>query len=276
MNFLKHKKVGFIGTGKMGQALIKTFVESGTFPKTNIFVTNRSPKKQDKVVQAYEVQGLKNNEELVETCDIVFLCMKPQDLTEALHPISQLFTEGQTVISLAAGVSLETLQKILPDVKQIVRVMPNTPVRVRRGVVGYCLSDEARGSEELIRDLLSPLGFVVAAEEGDMFEALTVTCASGPGFIFELMMYWQDWLEEHGFQPDEARRMTIQTFLGTALLAEQAIHTDLSQLQDEVVSKKGVTYAGLESMRQEEIERLLRISFEKAAMRDRELGKVKS
>jgi pyrroline-5-carboxylate reductase len=274
MNFLKHRKVGFIGTGKMGQALVKTYVESGTFPKTNIFVTNRSERKQEKVVQAYEVTGLKNNEELVETCDIVFLCVKPQDLMEVLRPISMQMDESHLVISLAAGVSLATLQKAMPEVKNIVRVMPNTPIRVRKGVVGYTLSKDARDVEELIRDLLSPLGYVVAAEEGDMFEALTVTCASGPGFIFELMMYWQDWLEEHGFQPDEARRMTIQTFFGTAMLAEQAIHTDLSQLQEEVVSKKGVTYAGLESMRGEEIERLLRISFEKAAMRDRELGKT--
>ncbi|MEQ1876117.1 MAG: pyrroline-5-carboxylate reductase [Bdellovibrionia bacterium] len=274
MNLLKHKKVGFIGMGKMGQALVKTYVESGTFPKTGIFVTNRSAMKQEKVVQAYEVQSLKNNEELVEKCDIVFLCMKPQDMLEALHPISMLFNESQLVISLAAGITLDTLKKALPEAKQIVRIMPNTPVRVRKGVIGYCLSEDARDSEGTIRDLLSPLGFAVAADEGDMFEALTVTCGSGPGFIFELMMYWQDWIEEHGFQPDEARRMTVQTFLGTALIAEQAIHTDLSQLQDEVVSKKGVTYAGLESIRMEEIERLLRISFEKAVMRDKELGKT--
>jgi pyrroline-5-carboxylate reductase len=110
-------------------------------------------------------------------------------------------------------------------------------------------------------------------EDEDQFEAFTVSAASGTGFVYELMMYWQDWIEERGFEPEVARKMVVQTFLGAALLAEQSGNTPLEELQSKVTSKKGITAAGLQSMRELEIERALRYSFEKAALRNRELAK---
>jgi pyrroline-5-carboxylate reductase len=99
-----------------------------------------------------------------------------------------------------------------------------------------------------------------------------VACSSGTGFIFEMMLYWQEWLEEHGFDGEVARRMTTETFLGASLLATQSKES-IDELQARVTSKKGVTAAGLQSMRELEIERALRISFEKAAMRNKEIGR---
>ena len=87
------------------------------------------------------------------------------------------------------------------------------------------------------------------------------------------MMYWQDWIEERGFDPEVARKMTVETFLGASLLAAQANGTPLEDLQNKVTSKKGITAAGLQSMRELEIERTLRYSFEKAALRNQELAK---
>ncbi|MGE3975576.1 MAG: pyrroline-5-carboxylate reductase family protein [Bdellovibrionales bacterium] len=275
MNFLNKKKFGFMGTGKMGQALVKIFVESQKMPKEQVFVTNRSAKKPEKLAETFGISILKNNEELVETCDVIFLCIKPQDMIDALLPIANLFDEHHTVVSLAAGISLKTLKKTLPNVKNIVRIMPNTPSKVAKGVVGYCVASEAKEISESMGHLLEPLGFVVYADEGEQFEALTVACGSGTGFVFELMLYWQDWLEERGFDEEIARRMTIQTFLGASILAKQDPH-DILTLQEEVVSKKGVTAAGLDSMRELEIERLLRYSFEKAGLRDQEIGRSQS
>ena len=100
-----------------------------------------------------------------------------------------------------------------------------------------------------------------------------MSCGSGPGFIFEVMQYWQEWVEEHGFEPDVARKMVVQTFLGAAELAAKSADMPLHDLQARVVSKKGVTAAGLQSMRELEIERALRYSFEKAVLRDQELAR---
>ncbi len=87
------------------------------------------------------------------------------------------------------------------------------------------------------------------------------------------MLYWQEWIEGYGFDSELAKKMAVQTFLGAALQAEGSNGQSLETLQAKVVSKKGVTMAGLDSMRELDIERALRVSFEKAMLRDRELGK---
>jgi pyrroline-5-carboxylate reductase len=270
---IKNRKVGFIGTGNMGQALIKALVESGSVQPSNLYGTNRSFGKLKKVQDLYGLQPLQNNEELVDICDIVVLAVKPQDLTQVLEPIASSFHQGQLVISLAAGFSLHSLKKLLPNVIGLARAMPNTPANIRKAVVGYCLANGADAYQGAVEDFLAPLGLVVPVEEGDPFEALTVSCGSGTGFVFELMLYWQEWIEEHGIEPVMARKMVVQTFLGAAALAEQNKDIPIQELQDRVVSKKGVTAAGLQSMQELEIERALRYSFEKAVLRDREISR---
>jgi pyrroline-5-carboxylate reductase len=273
LNTLKHRKIGFIGAGNMGQAIIRALVESGTVLSENLFATNRSFGNLKKVEELYKVNPVQNNEELVDQCEIIFLAVKPQDLAPVLEPIASSFHDGHLVISLAAGFDLKTLQKLLPNVAGIARAMPNTAANIQKAVVGYCLADGAEIYQATVEELLSPLGLVVPCEEGELFEGLTVSCGSGTGFVFELMQYWQEWVEEHGFEPEIARRMVVQTFLGAAELADRSPEVPLAELQDRVVSKKGVTAAGLQSMRELELERGLRFSFEKAVIRDQEIAR---
>lgn len=273
---LGHRKIGFMGVGHMGQAMIKSLIDSQTVRPDQIFATNRSPGKLKKVQESYGVQPLPTNEELIDKCDLIILAVKPQDLTEALEPIASSFHEGHLVISIAAGFSLHSMKKLLPSVKGLVRAMPNAPSIIQRGVIGYCLANGAEAYEPVVQEILKPLGYVVPVQEGEPFEGLTVASASGTGFVYELMMYWQEWIEEHGIDSNTARRMVVETFLGAALMAERSPEVGLEDLQDRVVSKKGVTAAGLQSMRELEVERALRYSFEKAVIRDQELARGKS
>jgi len=270
---IKNRKIGFIGTGNMGQAIIKALVDSKSVEPGNLYATNRSFGKLKKVEELYGVKPLGTNEELVDTCEIIVLAVKPQDLAQVLEPIASSFDGGHLVISLAAGFSTDSLERLIPNAGGIARAMPNTPANIQRAVVGYCLAEKAGAYQATVEEFLNPLGLVVPAEEGDPFVALTVSCGSGTGFVFELMQYWQEWVEEHGFEPETARKMVVQTFLGAAELAAANESTSIQELQDRVVSKKGVTFAGLQSMRELEIERALRYSFEKAALRDQEISR---
>lgn len=265
------RKVGFIGTGHMGQAMIQAFIESGRVPAAKIYATNRSDGKLKKMQDQFGINAVATNEELIDACEIVIIAVKPQDLAAVIEPIASTFLPSHIVISMAAGFSLRSLQKLLPDVKALIRVMPNTPATIRRAVLGYCLGKEASGYGPMVEDLFSPLGLVVPAPEGELFQSLTVGCGSGTGFVFEMMQYWQEWMEEHGFEPAIARQMVVQTFLGAAELAVKNKDMPIHDLQEKVVSKKGVTAAGLQSMRELEIERALRYSFEKAVLRDSEI-----
>lgn len=267
---LKAQKIGFLGAGNMAQAMIKGLVEGG-IPAKNIFASNRTPGKIQKLVEQYGITPATSNEELVETCDIVILAVKPQDLMTALEPVIRFFDEHTIVVSIAAGIRMDMLERALPQCR-LARVMPNTPSLIGRGVIGYLLNEDDAAVEATIEDLFEPLGRVIKVQDEDQFDALMISCSSGTGFVFEMMMYWQDWIEEHGFSMEEARLMTIETFVGASLLAAQA-REQVEDLQARVSSKKGVTAAGLQSMRELEIERALRISFEKAAMRSKEMAR---
>ncbi|KYG67105.1 hypothetical protein AZI86_08825 [Bdellovibrio bacteriovorus] len=269
--FLKSQKIGFLGAGNMAQAMIKGLVEGG-IPSKNIYVTNRTPGKLQKLQESFGVNPVSSNNELIDICDIVILAVKPQDLLAALEPVSRAFDDNTIVISVAAGIRMEKLERYIHGAR-LARVMPNTPSLIGRGLIGYLLNDDDDNAlDSTVEDLFTPLGRVIKVFDEDQFEALMISCSSGTGFVFEMMMYWQDWIEEHGFSPEEARLMTIETFVGASLLASQA-QEGVEDLQAKVTSKKGVTAAGLQSMRELEIERALRISFEKAAMRNKEMAR---
>ncbi|MEK2689798.1 pyrroline-5-carboxylate reductase [Bdellovibrio sp. GT3] len=268
---LKTQKIGFLGAGNMAQAMIKGLIEGG-IPAKNIYATNRSEGKLVKLVEQFKINSLSNNEELIDSCDIIILAVKPQDLLTALEPVGRAFDEHKIVVSVAAGVRMEKLERFINGAR-LARVMPNTPSVIGRGVIGYLLNDDDDNAlDSTVEDLFTPLGRVIKVSDEDQFEALMISCSSGTGFVFEMMMYWQDWIEEHGFSLEEARVMTIETFVGASLLAAQA-RENVEDLQARVTSKKGVTAAGLQSMRELEIERALRISFEKAAMRNKEMAR---
>jgi pyrroline-5-carboxylate reductase len=273
MALVQHLKVGFIGAGNMTSIITRRLFETNTVKPEHTWVSNRTPGKLAKLQEQWPIQVANTNEAVVDNCQVIFLSIKPQDFVSAIEPLASIFQPDQIVISLLAGVPLENLEKVLPT-SRLVRVMPNTPSSFGKGVIGYCMNDsDDNGAVSIVEELLAPLGYVVPLDEGDAFDALLVSCSSGTGFILELMAYWQDWIEERGFSPEVARRMTVDTFFGSAMLASLEPNTSFEELQQRVASKKGVTAAGLDSMRELEIERALRLSFEKAWMRNQELSR---
>lgn len=268
---LKTMKIGFIGAGNMTQTMIKGMVESKQVKPDHIIVSNRTPGKLIKLSELYGVQTRQHNEQVVEESDVVILAMKPQDLPAAVEGFANHFEKHQTIISLAAGINLKMLERMMP-IGRHARLMPNTPSVIGHGVIGYLVQHDDEIIATLIEDLFSSLGTLIEVDNEDQFDALMISCSSGTGFIFEMMMYWQDWIEERGFSEEVSKRMTIETFLGASLLAAQSVGIEIEELQSRVASKKGVTAAGLNSMRELEIERTLRISFEKAALRSKELS----
>lgn len=270
---LKKQKIGFLGAGNMGEAIIRGLLDAG-FEKSNLLATTRTDHKLQKISDQYGIVAKKNNEELIEESDIVILGVKPQNLYEIIEPLTSTFSEGQIVISLAAGISLEQLERWILNTKQIARVMPNTAIKIKESVIGYAVSEKSSGLDTVIEDLFGSIAMVVPAEEGEQFQALMVACSSGIGFVYELMSYFQDWLVGYDFDEEQAKDMVMQTFLGAAEMVRYNENAKLSELQARVVSKKGVTDAGLTAMREMEIEGLLRMCFEKAVLRDRQLGEI--
>jgi pyrroline-5-carboxylate reductase len=272
-DLLRTQKIGFLGAGNLAQAMMRAFLDSNMVPKENIYISGRTERKLQKVAADFGVKAFATNEELIDASQVIIIGVKPQDLYQAIEPIASSFHEDHIVLSLAAGVSLSSLEKLLPNTKRIVRVMPNTAAKIKKGVIAYAASKALVAQLQWLELLLGTMGVVVPVEDGEMMEALVVASSCGIGFVYELMIYWQEWLEERGIDSETAKKITTQVFWGGACMAAEAENTSLEELQRKVTSTKGVTAAGLDSMRELEIERALRISFEKAALRDQELGK---
>ena len=272
---LKNKKLGFIGVGHIAQAMLAAFIESEILKANQIFIHNRSPGKAKKMTDRFGVKNLQTPEQIIEESDVIILATKPQDLPDLLEPMKNAFTENKIVISLAPGIPFSTLKKFIRK-GHLVRLMPNTPIFVRQAVISFCLVEPNWILENLIKKLFSPLGYVVLTEESEKFSSITVAAASGTGFVFEIMQYWKDWLQEHDLKPEVAYKIVTQTFMGAALLAEKDPKPNFDDLTEKVASKKGVTSAGLESMRELELEGTLRMSFNRAMVRDQEIAKDNS
>lgn len=252
--------------------MIKSLVESKVVLPSQIYGSNRTPGKLQKASELWGIHTVPTNEQVVDAAEIVVIAVKPQDYANAIDPIASCFHEKQIVVSLAAGVTMRTLKKKLPNCR-IIRAIPNMPSTIHRGVIGFLCDDKDKGLETVAEDILKPLGELIQVKDEDELEAVLVSCSGGTGFVFELMMYFQDWISEHGFEDRVARQMVVETFLGAAMLASQSPDQGLEEMQNRVASKKGITAAGLDSMREWEIERALRYAFEKAALRNQELAK---
>ena len=222
-----------------------------------------------------KVQMVLDNEELLEKASVIFICVKPQDMEAAIQDLKAYWQPHHTVLSLVAGISFKTLKKWGLNCKRLVRLMPNTSASVGQGFLPFCSLNKQENLNSFIEKLLEPLGHVLVLEEEDLLSPATVGSASGLGFVLELMQYWMEWLQGEGFSYETARTLVVQTFLGAGQMCRQRKQKSFSDLQKEITSPKGIADEGLKMMRELELERILRLSFEKANLKVKELEKAK-
>src|SRR5947208_1869486 len=131
---VKGKKVGFVGAGNMGEALIRGLVESNLVPGDKILVADERADRERQLADQFGVKAVADNAALVRGADVVILAVKPQIMAPVLREIMPALTNRPLLISIAAGVSTATIQSILGTYPRLIRVMPNTPALVLQGV----------------------------------------------------------------------------------------------------------------------------------------------
>ena len=254
----------------MAQALVEACLNQGQTPKKSIFVQSRNPKKCERFCEKFQVQQLDDKEELLEKTDLIFLCVKPSSVNLVLDDIANHFERHHTLISVVAGCSIQKLKQKTPHFHRVVRLMPSLSVKTGRGLLPFAVYQNKESLKTFVSEMLKPLGKPLALDDEENLRALTIASASGLGFILEIMEYWIEWLSEQGFSQAQAQEMTKEIFYGSAKLS-LSDNSDVQQIQKMVCSKGGVTSSGLSSMRELELERILRLSFEQAVMKEKQL-----
>jgi len=174
-----YKKIGIIGCGNMGQALIGGLLSSGIIVKRSLLCCEIDLKKAKEAGEAHSIQVTKDACGTVKVSDVIVLAVKPQIIKEVLTEIKPCIDDTKTIISIAAGITTAAIEEVLGKAR-VVRVMPNTPALVKKGMSAVCDGKYAKLEDRQVAvDLLSCVGEVVVVEERFM-DAVTAVSGSGP------------------------------------------------------------------------------------------------
>ena len=269
-------KIGFIGAGQMAQALAAG-IAGGDQPVEFLIhdpaETARAAfgARVDSVETAAKIVVAKNNSEVLANSKVVFLAVKPQSLTAALADVDPAETSDKVlVVSILAGVKIDKIKEQTGAVR-VIRVMPNTPCLIGSGASAMAgAADTNEPDLELVQSLMSKVGLVERVSESQL-DAVTGLSGSGPAFVLTMIEAMIDGGVLTGLPRDVARRLAIQTVLGSAQLAlETGEHP--AALRDRVTSPGGTTIAGMKALDQNGFRQAVQSAIESATERSRELG----
>lgn len=265
------KQIGFIGAGKMAQAIINGVLNSGFSTLDNIYAFEPDQKIVESLKQDFNLNFCIDNNEVVEKADVIIICVKPHLVETVLKEINYSLTKNKTIISIAAGISTKKMENIIQEDIQVIRVMPNTPALVGEGMSALCKGKNCtRETMDYAMELFSKFGRVLEIEE-KLINAVTGVSGSGPAFMYLLIEALADGGVRLGLKKDVAIELAAQTALGAAkMIIETGKHPTI--LKDEVTTPAGTTAEGLYSMEKDNIKASLMRAVVKTARRSEELG----
>jgi pyrroline-5-carboxylate reductase len=266
-------KIGFIGCGRMGSALVHGVLKAQLVAPTDIYVTDKIETAAQKLADETGVLRARDVDAVAAEADVVILCVKPGDAAEALHSARAQFS-GKLLISIVAGMTLEALGSAAGDDVRIARVMPNTPALIHRGAAAYSLSANAREEDvAVVEQIFSAVGAVFQVDE-TLLDAVTGLSGSGPAYIYVMIEALADAGASMGLPRDLSLRLAAQT---TAGAAEMVLQTGMqpAQLRDMVASPGGTTMAGLQALEAAGFRSAILDAVRAATERSRELGRAK-
>lgn len=265
---LGNLKLGFIGAGAMGGALLRGLVAAGV-SAGNLTFYDPDPRRRQEL-EELGIPPARDNSEVMHA-PVVILAVKPQTMEQVLDEIQGLARPWHLIISIAAGITLERLEKALPE-PRFIRAMPNTPLQVQAGMTGLAAGRRATPEDvQLAQELFSAVGRAVVVPEA-LLDAVTALSASGVGFAAVFLEALADGGVKAGLPRGLALEMAAQTLLGTARLClDQGLHPAV--LKDQVASPGGTTISGLHALETGGLRGLVMAAIEAAAHRARELGK---
>lgn len=265
-------QVTFIGAGNMASAIFGGMIEGG-YPAEAITATARDTQTLDALASRYGIQTTSDNNAAVEHADVVVLAVKPQVMREVCHELrDSVQRQRPLIVSVAAGLSAETLDTWLGGDMAVIRCMPNTPSLVGQGASGlYANARVSEQQKQLATSLLEAVGLVEWVADEALLEAVTAVSGSGPAYFFLIMEALEDAGKKLGLPADSARRLALQTAYGAASMARES-EFEPAELRRRVTSPNGTTERAINSFEDDGLRRLFENATQACATRARELA----
>ena len=247
------KSIGFVGGGNMAKSLVGGLIHSGV-PTDQICVSEPCDEKRKQLAETFGIQTYVENNHIAQASDILVLAVKPQVMKDAIRSFSSSVVDRNVLfISIAAGITINSMEKWLGGTPGIVRVMPNTPALVGAGITALFANKTVSQNDREDADLiLRAVGKTVWVDEETLLDAVTAISGSGPAYFFYMMEAMQAAAIAEGLDARTARLLTIETGLGASRLAI-ASNKSVATLREQVTSPGGTTEAALNVMHVEQL-----------------------
>ncbi|MCC5884057.1 MAG: pyrroline-5-carboxylate reductase [Halomonas sp.] len=265
-------RVTFIGAGNMASAIIGGMIDNG-HPANAITATSPSDAFLAPVHERFGIRTNTDNVAAVREADIVVLAVKPQVMREVCEGLRDtLQRQRPLIISVAAGLSAESLQEWMGGGLPLIRCMPNTPSLVGAGAAGlYATAEVSTEQRAQASELLEAVGIVEWVEQEALLDAVTAVSGSGPAYFFLMLEAMEEAGTKLGLPAETARRLAIQTALGAASMAQQSELTP-DRLKRNVMSPGGTTERAVEHMEQAGLRGILTDAMDACVARAREMS----
>ena len=271
MSRLKDKTAAVIGTGNMGSAIIKGLSENAELKK--IIAFDADPGRLESLTGTKNIETAASAEEAARASDIIILGVKPPVISSLLKDINSAL-QNQIVISVAAGVTLQTMKEVTPGTIKLIRAMPNTPALVQQGMT--VISPDTSCSDDditMAREIFSATGRVLVMAES-LMDAVTGVSGSGPAYVFTFIQAMADGAVKMGIPRQQALELAAQTVKGAAELVIQSGENPLA-LRDMVTSPGGTTIEAVHVLEKSGFSGIVMDAIEKAANKSKMLGSKK-
>jgi pyrroline-5-carboxylate reductase len=263
---MSFSKVGIVGTGIIGEALIEVLLRSG-LSKESLFIAEKRRERRDEISSKYGVSEIKDFGSL----DAILLAVKPQDFMATIESISDSLSGSPLIVSFAAGIKIKSIEEKLGKGSRVIRVMPNTPMVMGRGMSAMSLGGSVNTSDQdWVRGFLSKAGEVIVVDES-LQDAVTATSGSGPAYYFAFTEAVVGAARRLGISQENAVTLASQTLIGAALMVEKS-GKELKTLRENVTSPNGTTAAALKSFADSGLEEMVYQAMKAANDRSIELS----
>lgn len=235
-----NKTIGFIGCGNMAQAMIGGIVESGLVKAEQVIASNLHPNKLVEIAARYGIKAAENNIEVAENADIIILAVKPNMYAAVINEIKDQIKPEATIVTIAAGITIEFIEEAFEKNVKVVRTMPNTPALVGEGMSAICHNSNVKsGDLEEVLAIFESFGKVELIDE-KLMDTIPAVSGSSPAYVYMFIEALADGAVLDGIPREKAYKLAAQAVLGAAkMVLETGIHP--GALKDSVCSPGGTT-----------------------------------
>ena len=266
------RSIVFIGGGNMASCIVGGMIYEG-FQQQEILVSVPSDESKARLTEAYGVSVVSDNLAAVAEADVVILAVKPQIMRNVVLDLAAALPKDAVVVSVAAGISINSIQSWLGEDRAIVRAMPNTPSLVRTGATGLFANDHTDEQQRrVVAEIFEAVGVCCWVKSEELINAVIAVSGSGPAYFFQILHIMQSVGQELGLSEDDARQLASQTALGAAKMAI-ASEKKPAESRRQVTSPGGTTERALNTFQQEGLESTFRRAMNNALARAEEMSK---